>query len=494
MSTSSVIGSNSEPSQNMQEQLIANKFRRKLKNQTKNKNRNTVVIDDKIVTLKSIISLSILNLDSECYSKIFDWLSLEEVYTFSRTCSHLQRIVSEYYQQNYHSSQIIGLDDGILVEGIHGKIDDFTRFIQSITIYGNLNGIGYGDELNKLQYLLSNCGESLKKLKLINVSLNEEKILSIARVLSKIETLEMNENLIFSFHWEYFFKYCKNLQSLSVVLNKNCEHLWLLHQYPKLKHLKLTTDKYGFSIDELRSFFDQNSTIKSFSTTATYFSCNRNAFKNAKLDELTIQIEDAYKINLKLLANILNEFYERGIYIRLNLHIIPKIEKKNLIYSFIQSLNALHLLSVYDNKISLAPLMNLKELNIFNGSRMKNLKMIATQFINIECIQFYMASSNDILPFVQRSIKLQKIYVSKLEKGTHFNENILNVAALNAERNKLNGAQKIIIYVKENIYLATKWTMTKVNFNLIELKRHDTDDVHHYFQHKIQKSIGGGIK
>lgn len=456
-----------------------------------NKNRNTAIIEDTILTLSNIESSSIFILNSDCLFKIIDYLSLEDVYAFSKTCHHLQQVAGGYFQCNYPAATIIGLDDGILVQGSYSKMNGFSAFIQNISIRGHVNGVDFGDAIKKFQFIAANCGESLKKMELINVSLHYDGIMCITKILSQIETLTMNETLLFAFHWEYFLKYCVNLHRLSVVLSTNCEHLWLLHRYPKLEHLELTTTKYGFSIDELRSFFDQNPNITSFSTTATYFSCNRIALKNAKLNELTIQIEDSYKINLKLLANILNEFYQRSIYKRLYLHILPKKEKKtdkkNEMIGFIQSLNALEMLSIsnYDCKIVLPPLINLKELNVFNGSRINNLKDLATQLMNLECIQFYMATSNDILPFIQKSQKLNKIKVKKLEKGTFFNGEILQIGRLNAERKKLIDAPKVTIYIKQNIYLATKWAITRTDFNFIEMKRDDADDGHFHFWHKI---------
>lgn len=446
-----------------------------------NKNRNTVIIEDTIVTLSNLHPPAYVSLSQESYFEIFDWLSLEELHRFGLTCSHVQQVAGEYFQKNYAATRIIGLHDGILVEGKSLKMNGFSRFIRNISIKSRCNGTDSSDASKKLKYIASNC-ESLQRLELIDVPLDLRDVRWIRKVLSKIETLTMNETLIFSFHWEYFLKHCENLRSLSVILNSNCEHLWLLHRYPKLCHLELTSDINGFSIDELRSFFDQNPNIERFSTTATYFSCNRIAFKNAKFDELAIQIEDSYKINLKLLATILNDFYQHGIYKRLYLQILSEIAKKNLFYGFIQSLRALEVLCITndDKKIMLPSLVNLKELIIFNECtiRVKDIKIIAAQFNGLECIQFYTIASNAILPFIQRSMKLRKIKVTKLERGTHLYGNILNIAELNAERKKMKGAQKINIFVDENIYLSTKWMASRTNFEFIELKRFDSDIGH----------------
>ena len=56
----------------------------------------------------------------------------------------------------------------------------------------------------------------------------------------------------------------------------------------------------------------------------------------------------------------------------------------------------------------------------------------------------------------------------------------LNLIALNKAREKLNEeraeAGKIRIYVKENLYLATKWTLNAIDLSLIELRRADSEE------------------
>lgn len=73
---------------------------------------------------------------------------------------------------------------------------------------------------------------------------------------------------------------------------------------------------------------------------------------------------------------------------------------------------------------------------------------------------------------------INKTRVNRLHHGKFFeeSENILDLRGLNKEREKLTFAKKILIYVKEDIFLATKWALTQTEFNLIEMKRIDSYD------------------
>ncbi|XP_055303149.1 uncharacterized protein LOC129568846 isoform X1 [Sitodiplosis mosellana] len=60
---------------------------------------------------------------------------------------------------------------------------------------------------------------------------------------------------------------------------------------------------------------------------------------------------------------------------------------------------------------------------------------------------------------------------------------VLDLVAINKERAKLSGARKITIYVRDDIFLATKWTVRHgdINLSLIEMKRTDSLEWNHHF-------------
>lgn len=88
--------------------------------------------------------------------------------------------------------------------------------------------------------------------------------------------------------------------------------------------------------------------------------------------------------------------------------------------------------------------------------------------INLVRLYVEETSVDDILPFVRQSRNLNEITI------THLEENALDLSSLNNERKKLNGVRKVMIYVSEDVYLATKWTTKDFNLDLIEMERIDS--------------------
>lgn len=66
--------------------------------------------------------------------------------------------------------------------------------------------------------------------------------------------------------------------------------------------------------------------------------------------------------------------------------------------------------------------------------------------------------------------------IKRLLDGAYLRNCILDVAALNEERKKLEGARKVTIYVIEDIYLRTKWSTHSINLNLVEIRRFESVD------------------
>lgn len=101
------------------------------------------------------------------------------------------------------------------------------------------------------------------------------------------------------------------------------------------------------------------------------------------------------------------------------------------------------------------------------------------------------------MPFIRQSVKLQRINIGCfeadfnpkpniynynllpiitiewLEAGAHFipKTKVVNLLALNREREQLPGAQKITLHVDEESYLATKWAFGETDLKFIRLKR-----------------------
>lgn len=142
----------------------------------------------------------------------------------------------------------------------------------------------------------------------------------------------------------------------------------------------------------------------------------------------------------------------------------------------IASLRALERIYVvnYENRgVLLQSLINIKELGISVSFHVADLLTLALNFNKLERIYFNQATTDDIFLFIRNSAQLKEIAVDFLPYGIHFHRGVLDLPVLNDARKKLNTKQKVTVYVKENIYLATKWAINDTSWSHIEIKRLD---------------------
>lgn len=138
--------------------------------------------------------------------------------------------------------------------------------------------------------------------------------------------------------------------------------------------------------------------------------------------------------------------------------------------------------------IEFSILRNLEELYVKVSKYVADWEMLPNNLINFKHIHFTLACIDDIMPIIRRSAKMQRIKVKYLKFGQHFNRDtgIINLLALNREREQLPDAQKITLYVKERVYVTTKWAMKGNDFGLVRMKREDSFDWHHDFSADIK--------
>lgn len=60
-------------------------------------------------------------------------------------------------------------------------------------------------------------------------------------------------------------------------------------------------------------------------------------------------------------------------------------------------------------------------------------------------------------------------------------QTVINFSSMNMARAKLSNAKTVTLYVKEHVYLATKWVMRKTFFKFIQLKRLECFEWDDYF-------------
>lgn len=420
---------------------------------------------------------TLLTLDAKCYDRIFSWLSLKDLHSVGQTCRELHKIAGEYFQKNYPAAPIRCENDGIY-SPMAGQINGFSGFIEKVSIFGS--------STTRLRKISSNCN-SIKRLHL-DITLTGPKIKSIKQTLGKLDVIEI-ENFEFTDKlFKRFLKQCTNLKRLAVRdIHQKSENKWLRRKYTKLEHFELTPWEV-FEMEELKEFFEFNPNIKSFSTNANCLWVNRNLFigSEVELNDLAIEIDSSITIDIGSFCSLLDALHEQNFYKRLHLY-IENVDQNTVRH--LAALHALEKLYVVNTTpdTDLSTLINLNELGIHIGSTILNLDTVAKSLNNLHRIYFYYASSDQLLPFIRHSRNLKQIKVRNLESGTHFDdpENILYLPGLNKERGKLSDAQKVIIYLEEDIYLTTKWTTDKTDYDLISIERGESYIWPHHFRHYL---------
>lgn len=179
-----------------------------------------------------------------------------------------------------------------------------------------------------------------------------------------------------------------------------------------------------------------------------------------KLDDLAIMETEYEKYPLPWIG-ILNQLYERGFYKRVHVHV--RLDKVHL--APLKGLVTVSSKGDWYNTLDLSPLTSVKELSFIIGTKLDVTK-IPNLFTNLQRLIIGDCKSFDIiLPFIRHSTNLREIILLGC------NEEIFSLSAFNSERKRLNEARKVVIYVDEPIYLATKWTFVNINVDLIEIQR-----------------------
>ncbi|XP_031635570.1 uncharacterized protein LOC116348651 [Contarinia nasturtii] len=426
----------------------------------------------------------IFKLNTDCFDEIFEYLDVKDLYSFGRTCKRMNKVAGEYFKQNYSSHRIQCQRDGIYMfyRGKSGvqKFIEISRFNKFMTKMGikidNLDGN------DSLKYIKSHINEfeSTKYIQLSWLGIDNKLFEHLRQLLPQLEVVQNDNCYMNGDIYDLIFKYCKNLreihfQNSSVGIRTNGELNWLLQEYPKLQYFELTP-RDSYQIEELRDFFVRNPNVHRFSTSVDFLWDNRDILLNskAKLDVLELKrISHTWSPLYKRqtpenILELLNRLHEQGFYKRLHIYVDDVDEKIGTSLASFKGLEFLYIRNLVEIYI-LAQLTNLRELMIWGGSR--DMEILANALIKLERLYIFVSNIDEIMPFIRRSPKLNKIKFIPLKEGV-----VLNLTMLNAERAKLIGARKITIYTRDDVFLATKWTTRNgdTNLSFIEMRRLDS--------------------
>lgn len=383
---------------------------------------------------------------------VFDYLSVADLNSIGQTCKRMNQLAGLYFQENVGTTGIEVMHNGLQISFL--DITAFSKYVTSVSMDANT--------IEDFQFIESNC-TSIKQLCVRG--LNKNKFDCIKNTLAKVEFIDIGCFGIDDDFYDNFLKFCTNLKSLTLDSSVKGTN-WLLKNYPRLEHVKLNRH-FDRPLPELCTFLEKNPSIQRFSIAAKFLNNNSESFMTttAILDELSVICFDFR--DLKTIHTLLNKLYDRGFYKRFiiecsfidldHIELIAKIHGvEQLIYAF----------SI--NKIIWPVMLNLKKMK-YNGFLCEDfgVETLVTNAINLESVDLKLATFNQILLLMSCSMHLKEIEVIFFP-----DRNFLDLFALNMARRKLYGAHKVIIYLDEMKYLATKWTFGNQEFDLVEIRRH----------------------
>lgn len=426
-------------------------------------------------------SADILKLDIDCFEEVFDYLTLADLISIGKTCKRLNQIIGHILQQYYSAVEV---QCGPLRIGNIDQSNCCIQVAHKMSLY-------FDHSLPNFRKIQSNCPR-LKRIHFQYIQLTRPKVEYLKETLRRIEVLQIIKSEISGNIHETVLAFCPKIRRLSITgtaddSNFEDTAMDLFGQkYPTLEQFEFELSSKHL-ITELRHFLELNPNIRKMAISCTKLL--RYAFEDSlmnasvQLNELAILVRFVDS-NLCQMMKIL---HERGFYKRFQLYLhFAEFNQENV--DQLAPLNSLVKLylgrSSYMHSVKLANLKSLEEICIFESDRISDLDALAIDLPYLERIHFIHAIFNDIWTFISRSRRVKKIRVDHLREGIHFNatQKVINLRSLNREREKLIRAQKLTIYVKEEIYVATKWAMGDTDLNWIRLKRIESFEWEHDFE------------
>lgn len=178
----------------------------------------------------NIQNAEIFKLNVDCFEELFDFLSAKDVFSLSRTCKRLHKLISYFFH--------FTVDISIIPREI-----SFSRNL--ITTNGWRQNIKFtyikpndSEDCLKLIHFFANY-DSVRKLSIKHIDLNALRIkkTDIQKILQKIEVLRLYGCYFNGNIHEELLRFCCNMKRLVFRSNRFANHDWLLQKYPKLEHV-----------------------------------------------------------------------------------------------------------------------------------------------------------------------------------------------------------------------------------------------------------------
>lgn len=449
-------------------------------------------------------SVGILEMPIEIIEYIFDYLDIEELSAVSKTCKWMQQVARRSYHQNYsglypYFDDLRGreIKNGIVdilrlgYKPNYIEVDSFIPLFDKILISSHT--ITRERTLYKLNDLQSQFLQ-LKELSIIEIDMTNVNIGKMKEVLSKLEYLDI-------FRCKITDEFLENLLNLAPNLKRLClywsptENRWLERNYPNLEHCEIVSETFV----PITVFLAHNPNIRKFGTNLIILWKNIHLIKTGEinLDNLAVTVthnDCLHALNLRLFWQLLDEHRRSGIFKRLHL-VYDGFDQFNqeLVDGIVLSTAVERFYVGKHFRVEGVALSELKFLaNVddftFPDSRfIMDIETVATKLQSLKRVHFKRSNFNHVKLFIGRNLKLQEIRVDWFmnEVGMREELKVLNLVELNKERAKLRHAEKMTLFVKEPVYLATKRAKRETELEFITLKRTEAlNDKHFDFGYK----------
>lgn len=405
----------------------------------------------------------ILRLNIDCWEEIFDYLSLRDILAICQTCDEMQQIAGDYFHRNFPAIEWSWVRNE-LCPFIH-------KLIAPSYLRHTLNGNSYA---------------SLKTLIFNNIKITESYVGHIKGVLTRLDHIELHGCMIYGNSFKRILRHCPELKSLymkKVIFLKRTSATNCMHEkcgtLKNFAYITSNVEPNGFTFEV---FFKQNQNIKYLGINGSCLWMNRNTFleSNIQLDCLAIEIFEWHHNNIPSMhfVSLLEKLYACGFYKSLHCKMFGlTLTRPSFVKDLINELAKLITFDVFITSpdINLSHLIHLKELHIHGyQSIYGGMETLAMNLTKLERLYLYEAKTDDLVPFFRHSIKLNSFKVIRYYGGNLINGHALNLFALNRQREQLNGARKICLYVNEKIYLATKWKLNNLHLSLVQIAREES--------------------
>lgn len=395
-----------------------------------------------------------------CWEHIFDYLSFRDVIAMGHTCKQLSQLAGCYIRE-YHSELKVDVyknefsyEDILIEPGFYQYISKLSiRFQDTIELPSNIE----------------TC-DSLKTIIFDHHSINRSEIKNMQNLLINIESIHLIQCKITRNIFTRLTDHCPKLKHLNIMQYNQ------LRTIPRARNLWMqlvgnqictNTIQIASLNEKLESFLETHPRLEHLEVDYHFLWTNRDALmeSNIQIDLLHLYF-DEYFAAIREFVDYLQTLHRRGFYKTLKLSFCHgfKFDKVQNLGKTISALPGFEKLMTVDNSIiDPSCLTNLKELQC--DSSEKN-DTFAKSLPKLERIILQIADYSEILAFVRHSKTLKSIQIGQLLETNDF-----DLFELNEEREKLERASKVWIYVSDDDYLTLKWKLKDLNLSIVKITR-----------------------